>query len=783
MTGTAVNDAPVNTVGGAQAVSEDTALLISGISVNDVDGNLAMTELSVTNGTLTVSLAGSATISAGANGSGALTISGTEADINATLASLSYQGNPNFNGADTLTVLSTDSDGVPLSDSDTVAITVSSVNDAPINVVPSPQAVFKDIALTFSGANGNLISVSDVEATTLQVTLTVTNGTLTLSGTSGLSFAFSDGNGTGAGDGTTDTTMTFRGTAAAINTALAGMSYTPTAGFTGNANLSVTTSDLGSSGAGGVQTDVDTVTVAVIPRTVLDLNSTYTVSPTVGTVTSDLVSSGAFTRANNAAPPAPWTETGGSGTGAINTNRYYWAGPSSATDSLVGQPITIPADTSNTTYSQVAGVLTETTVVTTNAITSIVFDYGWSNNETAGANINVFEVRYGSTVLATFTTGGAAATTGSWAYGAGVSGSEGFGIAVAAPNVLTGTLRTNTLTLTAPLTTANNLTFAYRNGAGGAAGDRIAIDNVVANNTATTTTTVTTVDIADTGWTATYTENGAPVAIADTDSSIYDIDSANMVSASILVANAQTGDRLLVNGVYAASGTVNGISYTRVSDTSISLTSSATKAQYADALELIQFENTTDDPSTTPRTVNVTVNDGTADSNTAVATINVVAVNDEPTLVATGGTPTYTEDGSAVDLFSGVTVATVESGQTLTRLDFTVTNVADGSAERITVDGTTIQLVNGGSGTTTTNGMGYTVSVTGNTATVSLTKIAGISTGAMQTLVDGMGYQNTSQNPTTAANRVVTVTRLDDNGAAGGANDNTSTPNVSATVT
>src|SRR6185503_7852993 len=129
-----VNDGPVNTVPGAQTVSEDATLSIAGVSVNDVDGNLAATQLTVTNGTLNVSLAGGATISGGANGSSTLTISGTQAQINAALASLSYQGNANFNGADTLTVLSTDANGA--TDSDAVAITVTSVNDGPLNTVP-----------------------------------------------------------------------------------------------------------------------------------------------------------------------------------------------------------------------------------------------------------------------------------------------------------------------------------------------------------------------------------------------------------------------------------------------------------------------------------------------------------------------------------------------------------------------------------------------------------------------------------------------------------------------
>lgn len=136
---TGVNDAPVNTVPAAQSVAEDTGLALSGISVNDADGNLATVQLGVGNGTLTVTLSGAASITAGASGSASLTLSGSQADINATLASLTYQGLPNFNGADTLTVTSTDSNAV--TDVDTVAITVIPVNappPAPPILVPPP---------------------------------------------------------------------------------------------------------------------------------------------------------------------------------------------------------------------------------------------------------------------------------------------------------------------------------------------------------------------------------------------------------------------------------------------------------------------------------------------------------------------------------------------------------------------------------------------------------------------------------------------------------------------
>jgi VCBS repeat-containing protein len=69
------------------------------------------------------------TVSAGANGSATLTLAGTQASLNATLASLGYQGNANYVGGDTLVVISRDGQG--LTDSDTVAITVNPVNDAP----------------------------------------------------------------------------------------------------------------------------------------------------------------------------------------------------------------------------------------------------------------------------------------------------------------------------------------------------------------------------------------------------------------------------------------------------------------------------------------------------------------------------------------------------------------------------------------------------------------------------------------------------------------------------
>ena len=112
LTVAAVNDAPVNTVPGPQTAQEDTPLLITGLSVADVDSPTLTVTLSALNGSVAI-VPGLALIAG--NLTGTATITGTLAEVNLALASVYYQGNPNFFGPDTLTM--TTSDGA-LSDID-----------------------------------------------------------------------------------------------------------------------------------------------------------------------------------------------------------------------------------------------------------------------------------------------------------------------------------------------------------------------------------------------------------------------------------------------------------------------------------------------------------------------------------------------------------------------------------------------------------------------------------------------------------------------------------------
>src|SRR5690606_40163212 len=84
-------------------------------------------------------------------------------------------------------------------DTKTVLLTVTAVNDAPVNSLPAAQSVNQDATLVFSSGNGNLISISDVDAGTgiLSVALVASYGQLSLASTSGLTFSTGDGSNDG----------------------------------------------------------------------------------------------------------------------------------------------------------------------------------------------------------------------------------------------------------------------------------------------------------------------------------------------------------------------------------------------------------------------------------------------------------------------------------------------------------------------------------------------------------------------------------------------------------
>ena len=156
----------------------------------------------------------------------------------------------------------------------------------------------------------------------------------------------------------------------------------------------------------------------------------------------------------------------------------------------------------------------------------------------------------------------------------------------------------------------------------------------------------------------TFTENtpGAGVSIADTDISITDPDSTMLTGATVVLTNRQDGDALnlgnSVNGITINANSTNGT-------VTLTLSGNATLADYMQAIKNISFTNGSENPSTVPRIITVTVTDGGNYSNTATTTVNVVAVNDAP--VAAPSNVTGTEDTPLILGWSTFGVTDVDS--------------------------------------------------------------------------------------------------------------------------
>lgn len=139
---------------------------------------------------------------------------------------------------------------------------------------------------------------------------------------------------------------------------------------------------------------------------------------------------------------------------------------------------------------------------------------------------------------------------------------------------------------------------------------------------------VVTASTASTNYSTTYTENAAAISIAAAGPSITDIDDTNMVSAQIVLTNSKAGDVLAWGSLPAG---ISAVLSSGVGTQTVTLSGNATIAAYAAAIAAVTFSSTAE--SADDRIINVTVNDGDGNSNTATTTIDYTTVNDAPVAV------------------------------------------------------------------------------------------------------------------------------------------------------
>jgi hypothetical protein len=153
-----------------------------------------------------------------------------------------------------------------------------------------------------------------------------------------------------------------------------------------------------------------------------------------------------------------------------------------------------------------------------------------------------------------------------------------------------------------------------------------------------------------------YTENDTATPI-DPNVTVSDMDDTDLVSATVQITGGFNNDE----DTLAVDGTLpSGITADTTVTGTITLTGTALVSDYQDALHQITYENSSDDPDTTARTVTFRASDG-IDTGSATRNINITAENDAPTVTTTGSTLTYTAGDGEVVIDPGVALEDVDS--------------------------------------------------------------------------------------------------------------------------
>ena len=126
--------------------------------------------------------------------------------------------------------------------------------------------------------------------------------------------------------------------------------------------------------------------------------------------------------------------------------------------------------------------------------------------------------------------------------------------------------------------------------------------------------------LSDVGGTLAYTE-GQTARVIDGSITITDVDDTNIEGATVQISNnyASGQDVLSFTDQNGITGNWNAATGT------LTLSGSASKANYELALESIKYQNTSDNPSTASRTVSFSVTDGDASSHVGTVSVTVTA--------------------------------------------------------------------------------------------------------------------------------------------------------------
>ena len=163
-----------------------------------------------------------------------------------------------------------------------------------------------------------------------------------------------------------------------------------------------------------------------------------------------------------------------------------------------------------------------------------------------------------------------------------------------------------------------------------------------------------------------YTEQAAAVAV-DSALQVADVDGgANPTGATVTIVSPVAGDTLS----FTTQNNITGNFAAGV----LTLSGTATPAQYEQALRSVGFANPTSDTPGTTRSIQFKITTPIA-SNTATKTIAITEVNDPPVVnLDAPGTLSYTEQSGFTNLFGPAATVTDPDSATLDSLTVTITS-------------------------------------------------------------------------------------------------------------
>jgi hypothetical protein len=166
-----------------------------------------------------------------------------------------------------------------------------------------------------------------------------------------------------------------------------------------------------------------------------------------------------------------------------------------------------------------------------------------------------------------------------------------------------------------------------------------------------------------TNFATSFTEDGAPVALVDAlNLKLTDVDSISLNGGSIIITNLKDFGSEFLN--IDTTGTAITATYSAAG--ALGLSGWDTVANYEKVLRSVTYSNTSQNPDSTTRLISFSVNDSMANSELSSATVNVIPVNDAPTLTGQAATLALgTEDTAytivASQLLAGFTDADGDS--------------------------------------------------------------------------------------------------------------------------